>query len=153
MKYEFRNFYVIKKILPLTVLILFIGCHSGGGSSKEAVISTSKGNYQFTLEVADTPSARAQGLMYRKSLGKEAAMLFIFSKNTSTSFWMKNTLISLDIIFMDENLSIIHIAQNTEPFSEELISAPQPYRYVLEVNSGFAAKSGAKVGDKVVLNL
>ncbi|MDO8462530.1 MAG: DUF192 domain-containing protein [Deltaproteobacteria bacterium] len=107
----------------------------------------------FTVEVADTPQLHAKGLMFRKSLAADAGMIFIFDEETGSSFWMKNTPISLDIIFIGKDLKIIGIAKNTTPYSEVPIFSALPYRYVLELNAGAAEAGGIVAGDAVALKL
>jgi uncharacterized protein len=105
----------------------------------------------FEIEIADTEAERAQGLMHRESLDARAGMLFDFGRETTIRMWMKNTLIPLDMLFLGENGHIRHIAANTAPYSEALIAAPGPARYVLELNAGEAAQFGIEVGDRLLL--
>jgi hypothetical protein len=89
--------------------------------------------------------------MYRKELPEFHGMLFLFPREEMLSFWMKNTLIPLDIIFINAAYEIVHIAQNTTPFSEQLLTSGHPARFVLEVNGGFCQRHGVQVGDTVEL--
>lgn len=91
--------------------------------------------------------------MNRTTLASDAAMLFVFDSDGRSSFWMKDTLVSLDILFINSAKTIVDLAQNTEPLSEELITPSQDYRYVLEVNAGTAAAEGIAVGDEVQFTL
>lgn len=102
-------------------------------------ISTMGGDSITTIdiELADTQDERAQGLMYRQSLDGLQGMLFLFDETRPQSFWMKNTYIPLDIIFLDENNRIVDMYQNAEPKSEKNIRSRRPARNVLEVNAGF----------------
>lgn len=112
-------------------------------------------NKKISIEIADSPEERQQGLMFRTSLSEDQGMLFIFEQSAQVSFWMKNTLIPLDIVFIDENKQIADI-QTAQPCTADpctLYKPPQPVLYVLEVNAGFAEKYGIKVGDKVEINL
>jgi uncharacterized membrane protein (UPF0127 family) len=101
------------------------------------------------VEVADTPALRQQGLMFRDSLGKKNGMLFIMPEETIQSFWMKETRIPLDIIFIYSDWTIVGIAENTKPFSPENITVNRFSKYVLEVNGGFCKKYRIQSGDKI----
>jgi uncharacterized membrane protein (UPF0127 family) len=102
---------------------------------------------QIDIEVADDSYRRAKGLMYRDSLPYKAGMLFIYEQPQLLSFWMKNTYISLDIIFADENMQIVTIHKNTKPLSEQRILSYRDSMYVIEVNAGFCDKQNIKIGD------
>ena len=103
----------------------------------------------FTVEVMRTPDERAKGLMYRRELPEGRGMLFDFSPEQNVSMWMKNTYISLDMIFIRADGRILRIAENTTPESEAIIPAGGPVRGVLEVIAGTAKKYGIAPGDKV----
>ncbi len=103
----------------------------------------------YEVEIASTAKATAQGLMHRESMAENQGMLFDPEGLSNTAFWMKNTYIPLDIIFIDTNKRISYIVENTIPFSEELIEAPDIYRYVLEINAGQTKKKELKIGDKI----
>jgi hypothetical protein len=101
----------------------------------------------FNVELAETPLERQRGLMGRESLKDESGMFFIFPESDFHGFWMKDTLISLDIIWMDENFSIIHIENSVEPCKTSkcpVFSPSRTSKYVLEINSGQAAKLNLK---------
>ena len=91
---------------------------------------------EYDIELADTPYERQTGLMYRTEMNSNNGMLFIFEDSTLRTFYMKNTLISLDIIFLNESLEIISIYKNTTPNNESSIPSLVPARYVLELRSG-----------------
>jgi uncharacterized membrane protein (UPF0127 family) len=103
----------------------------------------------FTVELALTPENRATGLMDRQSMAADHGMLFRFDQTRDVLMWMKNTPLSLDMLFIAENGRIARIAENTVPFSETIIPSGSPVRYVLELNAGTAAKTGVAVGDRV----
>lgn len=107
-------------------------------------------NNKIKVEIADTPEKRTQGLMHRQSL--KGGMLFIFEEEKTRSFWMKNTLIPLDIIFINKNLKIIDI-QQAIPCKDNCISyiSKQPAQYVLEVNHNYTIENNIKVSDNVKL--
>jgi len=91
----------------------------------------------ISIEIADTPEEIGKGLMYRNRMEADQGMLFLFDAEKQQSFWMKNTKISLDIVFIDNNYQIVHIAKHTIPYSKDPILSMKPARYVLEVNGGF----------------
>lgn len=103
----------------------------------------------FAVEVMRTPEERAKGLMYRRELPEGRGMLFDFSPEQNVSMWMKNTYISLDMIFIRADGRIVRIAEKTTPESEAIIPAGAPVRGVLEVIAGTAKKYGIAPGDKV----
>ena len=105
----------------------------------------------FQVEIAGTAAERAQGLMQRAALDARTGMLFDFGHETAIRMWMKDTLIPLDMLFVGEGGGIRYIAANTVPYSEALIVAPEPARYVLEINAGEAARFGLQAGDTLVL--
>ncbi len=113
------------------------------------VIDTARGPAQFTVEMATSWPQQEAGLMFRKSLAPNAGMLFDFGKETETAFWMKNTLIPLDMLFIKANGTVARVAANAKPLSEESIPSYEPVRAVLEIAGGRAAQLGIKAGDKV----
>ena len=113
------------------------------------VIHTGGSAYKFEVEVVTTPDTRAQGLMFRKSMAANAGMLFIYPGEQAVSFWMKNTLIPLDMLFLKADGSIAHIAHNAVPMDETPIDSGAAVKAVLEVNGGTANALGIKEGDRV----
>jgi uncharacterized membrane protein (UPF0127 family) len=107
------------------------------------------GVHVFAVELAVTEEERARGLMFRKELPEGRGMLFDFQVEQETGFWMKNTYIPLDMIFIRADGRILRIAANTEPFSTKLIPSGGPVRAVLEVIGGTAEKLGIARGDRV----
>jgi len=101
------------------------------------------------VEIARTPEARALGLMYRKSLGKDKGMLFIFKKEYKQTFIMKNTFIPLDMIFIGSDMRIAGWVENTTPLSTGQFSIARPSQYVLEVNAFFCRDNGISAGDEM----
>jgi uncharacterized membrane protein (UPF0127 family) len=106
--------------------------------------------HQFTVEMAVSADEQARGLMFRTSLADDAGMLFPFDRPRIASFWMKNTFISLDIIFVRPNGTIESIAAQTEPYSLDSVVSGEPVTAVLEIAGGRAAQLGIKPGDTVV---
>lgn len=103
--------------------------------------------FEAQIEVALSPTAQQQGLMYRRSMPDSAGMLFVFNVSEPQAFWMKNTIIPLDIIYADSAKQIVRIARNTVPYSEEQIPSGKAALYVVEMNAGFAQKYGVREGD------
>lgn len=103
----------------------------------------------FAVEVADTPSKREIGLMYRKEMAADRGMIFIFPEEYPQSFWMKNTPLPLDMIFIGADKKIVGIVERAVPFSLDPRGVPTPSQFVLEINGGLAQKHGMRVGDSV----
>ena len=115
-----------------------------------AVIHTAGGaRAEVALEIAATPEAQARGLMYRRTLADCRGMLFVFPAEAPHEFWMKNTFIPLDMIFIRADGRILRIAENTEPLSTKIIPSGGPAKGVLEVIAGTAKKYGIAPGDRV----
>ena len=114
-------------------------------------IQTSDGKrHNFKVELATSPEQRTQGLMFRRTLGPDAGMLFDFGHTEPVAMWMKNTLIPLDMLFIGSDGTVINIAQRTVPGSLTPIPSAKPVRFVLEVAGGTASRLGIKPGDKVL---
>ena len=109
----------------------------------------------FNVELASTPEKRADGLMFRDHLGENEGMLFIFEEESQNFFWMKNTLIALDIIWIDSSGEIVSLYKNAQPCGQEcsLVGPSMDTRYVLEVNGGTSDRLGLVEGDKVTITL
>ncbi len=112
-------------------------------------IVTAGGVRHFTVEIADTDATRETGLMFRKSLAPDKGMLFDFGTPQTVTFWMKNTLIPLDMVFIAKDGHVVSIARNAVPMSEALIPSGGPIVGVLELRGGRAAEIGVKPGDVV----
>jgi uncharacterized membrane protein (UPF0127 family) len=126
-----------------------VGCN---GIAQEG-LPTAKmqiGNRQFELEIASTDKARQRGLMYRPAMAEDHGMIFVFQQEEPLSFWMKNTLIPLDIIYMDSGGTVVSVKQ-MQPHDESGVPSEKPARYAIELNQGMAAKAGVKKGDRLVL--
>jgi uncharacterized protein len=111
-------------------------------------IVTKGGVHRFAVELAASEEERARGLMHRKELPEGRGMVFDFQQEQDVAFWMKNTYIPLDMIFIRGDGTIRRIAANTEPLSERTVPSGGPVRYVLEVIGGTARKLGIEPGDK-----
>src|SRR5437667_4272540 len=119
------------------------GCRAGG---QVAVIRGPGAAVEVSLEVAATPAERERGLMYRRSLAEGLGMLFVFDADGNQSFWMKNTLIPLDLLFIARDGTVVGIHANATPLSTANIAVGKPSRYVLEVPGGWAARHGISAG-------
>ena len=117
----------------------------------EVVIHAGERPVRVKVELALTRDQHSQGLMYRQTMAADHGMLFVFDKTEIHGFWMKNTPLPLDMIFIDEDNEIVGIVENTVPFSTTNQSVWRPSRYVLEVNGGFSAAHGVKAGQTVDL--
>ena len=107
---------------------------------------------KIELEYADTPDRIEYGMMYRKSMAENMGMLFFMGDMQMRSFWMKNTYVSLDIIFIDDQLRIVSIQKNAEPLNTRSLPSTGPAQYVLEVKGGLCDKLGVGAGDKIAFN-
>jgi hypothetical protein len=116
----------------------------------ELTIVSASGPHKFTVEIATTPGQMEQGLMFRRSLAPDAGMLFDYRQPATAMMWMKNTLIPLDMLFVDERGMIINIHERAVPGSLETIPSGGPIRAVIELNGGTAARLGIARGDRVV---
>jgi uncharacterized protein len=104
---------------------------------------------KIDIEIADNETDREKGLMFRRSMADTQGMLFIFEDSQPRSFWMRNTYIPLDIVFVNWNLDIITIQKNAVPFSEASVPSNGNAKYVVEVNAGYADSYGLRPGDKI----
>jgi uncharacterized protein len=118
-------------------------------SPGELVVETPAGSHRFTVELVDTPGARARGLMFRESMQADHGMLFDFRRDQPVAFWMKNTPLPLDLLFIDASGTVVQVAADATPYSEATIPSRQPIRAVLEVNAGTARRLGIEPGAKV----
>ena len=112
-------------------------------------IDTAKGSQTFSVEVVKDEADRERGLMYRRHMSKHRGMLFDYDPPQPVTFWMKNTYLSLDIIYIGPDGRILNIAENAKPLSLDELPSAGAIRGVLEINGGLSAKLGIKPGDKV----
>ena len=110
------------------------------------VATTSLGEQAFSIEIADDPSERSAGLMFRETMDDDHGMLFVFQQTRPVSFWMKNTPMPLDLVFIGQDGKVIEILPG-ESFSEASIGPTEPVRFVLELKRGTAEKTGMRGGD------
>lgn len=160
----------MKATFPLLLLfafltgVLFVRCSNEEPSNntkkklertlhfeRNIVFLSTKGDTLTTIKaaVADNDEERNQGLMDVKNLPKDKGMLFIFEDNQPRSFWMANTPLPLDIIFVNEHYEIVRIYHNAQPFSEKSLPSEQPAKYVIETNGGFSVSHDIQEGMKV----
>ena len=135
----------MKKLILILLLVALTGCNQ----RSQITIN----NKDIEVELAITQAERLQGLMFRESLN--GGMLFLFEEEKIYPFWMKNTLIPLDMIWINENLEVVHIAKNIQPCQETCnnIKPSAKAKYVLELNALETDKFDIKVGDKITLNI
>ena len=154
-------------LLVASVLLGGLGCGRSGDSSStteadttETIPFTTEGRLAFIqdgdstvtidIEIAETDSARQRGMMQRKGFPNDrSGMLFPFEKEEPQSFWMSNTPVALDIIFVDADSQIVSIAKYTTPFSSENYRSGDPAQFVVEVPAGFADSHGILEGDRI----
>ena len=113
-------------------------------------------NYCFDIEIAETSAERSRGLMYKEHLDENKGMLFVFDRESIHVFWMKNTLIPLDIIWINKNKEIVFVKKNAQLCKTENCPTIQPdkeAKYVLEINAGMADKIGLSVGDRLAFEI
>ncbi len=135
----------MKKIVLLFLCIIILSA-----CAKSEISKVCTDEICFDVEIADSLSERKQGLMYREHLEENKGMLFIFDEQKIHPFWMKNTLIPLDIIWIDEQMEIVSIFPNAQPCKTEQCDSIRPLKkakYVLEINGGMAAEKGIDVHD------
>lgn len=116
----------------------------------KVIIATQVGrDITFEVEIADTPAKRELGLQYRRELAADRGMIFLFPHEAEQTFWMKNTPIPLDMIFINSDRRIVGIAEQAVPFSLDPRSVGRASRFVLEVNGGLSKRYGIQAGDSV----
>ena len=113
------------------------------------VVDTPQGPARFVVEIAADNASRMKGLMFRKEMPPDSGMLFEFPDDHFRSFWMKNTILPLDMLFIRADGKISSIAENTKPYSLDVVTSREPVRAVLEINAGRSAALGITAGEKV----
>jgi len=142
-----RDLYILIICFVILILLFFYTINSNKICFSENC---------FNVEIASTSEELSKGLMFRENLEKNSGMLFVFPEENFHNFWMKNTLIPLDIIWINSNKKIIFIEHNVQPCLEEICetySSDEKALYVLEINGGMAEEIGLKIGDDVELKL
>lgn len=118
--------------------------------SRLEFVTSDQRHHVFSVEMAQSSEQLAQGLMFRQRMAADAGMLFDFGRVQPVSMWMKNTLIPLDMVFVDATGRVVGLAERTVPQSLEVISSPGPVRAVVELNGGVASRLGIRAGDRVI---
>ncbi|MGM5469786.1 DUF192 domain-containing protein [Flavobacteriaceae bacterium LMO-SS05] len=131
------------KVTPVEIKFKPEGKLSILKASTDSIIQT------LTIEIADDDYQTQTGLMYRKGMEANQGMLFIFPDSEYRYFYMKNTLIPLDIIYIDQNKAIVSIQKNAKPFDETSLPSEAPAQYVLEINGGLSTEWNLETGDKI----
>jgi uncharacterized protein len=145
-----------RAFLPFLVFLmtsrsgLLIGAELQQFPTSELTILSATGQHRFKVEIAETAEQMTQGLMFRRGLAADAGMLFDYKQPTAATMWMRNTLIPLDMLFVDARGRIVNIHQRAVPQSLDVIAAAAPVRAVIELNGGTAARLGIEPGDRVV---
>ena len=132
----------------LLFLVLFNNNPLPANETNTGLVEIEKSNFFFNVELADTKEKRGRGLMFRKYLGLNSGMLFVFPNEEEVSIWMKNTIINLDIIFISEKKIIIDLIENASPMSEKIYTARNT-KYVLEINAGLVKSLDINIVDKI----
>ena len=146
--------FLVSIVISIICISLFAGCTTTTTVITQPVPAASvntqdNGQVSIILELAITSEERQTGLMHREQLDWYSGMLFVFDVDAPYAFWMKNTLIYLDMLYISYNGTIVHIRHNAEPLNETAYIPPALCRYVLEVNGGFCEAEGIAVGDEV----
>jgi len=138
--------------LKFTLIISFVvltGVTACQAQPRVSIIADEGREIAFQVEIADTPTKREMGLQYRRELAPDHGMIFLFPTEEQQSFWMKNTPIPLDMIFISAERKIVGVVENTVPFSLDGRSVSGKSQYVLEINGGLSRRYGFKAGDSV----
>lgn len=151
---------MIFRYLAATLIVLAIGINavflSWENQNPRVRLLTEEGNFDVEVEIADSPEEMQRGLMFRESLAEGEGMFFIYANEATLSFWMKNTLIPLDIIFLSRDLKVRHIQHEAPPCPSDQTHCPtyssvERAKYVLEVPGGYSKKIGLNLGDSIQL--
>ena len=140
-------FFAAAMNVALSLLLLLVV--SACSAENRLVAHTAKGDFTFNVEIADTPDARAQGLMFRQDLSSDSGMLFDFHEERETSFWMRNTFIPLDMIFIGADGIVRNVHVNARPQDPTSIRSDGKVRFVLEIPGGRSVEIGLKPGDRI----
>jgi uncharacterized protein len=139
-------FWAVRMGIFVALTLLLAACSN---AESRLVLHTAKGDFPFTVEIADDDAERAKGLMFRDHLAPDAGMLFDYGDERMASFWMQNTLIPLDMIFIGADGVVKNIHVNARPMDTTSIPSEFPVRFVLEIPGGRSQEIGLAVGDKM----
>ncbi|WP_207462434.1 DUF192 domain-containing protein [Azospirillum sp. SYSU D00513] len=145
-----RVFLAGMMVLAAAVPLSSAGAQETFERSSLTVETASGGRFRFNVELAESSAQQAQGLMFRESMAEDAGMLFVYNREQTAAFWMKNTLISLDMIFIEADGRILNIHAKAVPHSTDTIRSAGPVKGILEINGGMAARLGIRPGDRVI---
>lgn len=154
-RYFQQNLYVVLAKLVViavcsTLLTSPVAADAIQFKTESIRIHTQSSIHQLSVEIAQSPSQLAQGLMFRQSLPENRGMLFNFGEEKQVYMWMKNTLIPLDMVFLNRYGRIVGIRRQTLPRSEAIITISSKAKAVLELNAGMATKLGLTLGDRII---
>jgi uncharacterized membrane protein (UPF0127 family) len=163
-----RQYFLSIAVIFLLIFLNIYGCKTEGHERIHKATLAPSNEPQFTkegeltffnknnkkiitidIEIAETREKMERGLMDRHVMADTEGMLFVHVIYKYPFFWMKDTYIPLDMIFVDEKMQIVKISKNTKPLSKELISVPRETQYTIEVNAGFCDKHGIEIGDSI----
>jgi len=156
-----RGFRLRLLLAPLAIVVILAplpACKNNGQPAPSAAaplsraavaVDTGERKLSFRVELALTPADQNRGLMFRQSLAADEGMLFVFDRQSVHTFWMKNTLIPLDMLFIDKDRRIVGVVENAEPQTETGRSVGKPSQYVLEIGGGLSGKLGIRAGQLV----
>lgn len=141
-------------LMAVAALVFLSGCSPAeqaqrGLPKTEIVVDTAKGPAHLTVELATTDESRRKGLMFRTEMGADEGMLFDFHREMPASFWMKDTVLPLDMIFIRADGTVSTVSENAVPYSLEPVVSSEPVQAVLELNAGRARALGIQSGVKV----
>jgi uncharacterized membrane protein (UPF0127 family) len=140
----------VSAMLMAALSVFGLAVAQAGPSTTVVTIASANGQaHDFQLEVADTEAQRRRGLMFREELPADGGMIFIYERPHVAAMWMKNTLIPLDMVFVDAKWTIVHIAARTTPHSLTPVTAGVAVKAVIELNGGSCDRLGIRVGDRV----
>lgn len=152
----------VRRTLSTTFLALALACSHSVAKQPSAhddditfkhgqvgIFTSGGARYLLDVEIASTDAQRERGLMFRRSMADTAGMIFLFDQDQVQSFWMRNTLIPLDMVFIGADGIIVGIVPEAAPETDTIRSVDKPSRYVLEVNGGWTALKGVRTGDRV----
>lgn len=140
---------LLRPIAILVAIVVALTPLAACSADNRLVVHTATGDHAFAVEVVDTPDSRAKGLMFRQSLADDAGMLFDFKENRPVSFWMRNTFIPLDMIFIRPDGTVANVHVNAIPHDPTGIPSDGPVQFVLEIAGGRSVEIGLKPGDRI----
>ena len=147
----------VRRAPTLALLVALAAASASGGASAGApcdpgtiTILTGEGKARFAVEIADEPAEQARGLMFRPQLDAGTGMLFVYDEPRPARFWMKNTMIPLDMVFIDDTGRVESIAVRRDTYSERGSASEGPVRAVLEINAGLSEELGIDPGDQAI---